>query len=486
MRSTGTLVARNALAMLASQIVTSVLSFIAVPLMARSLGTTGYGNLWLAISVAGFAVLLLDWGQEAYVPIAVAQEPQRAREFLATGLMMRIGLALLIAVPLEAVLRLLGYPVEMRTLVFLMYIAGVVNALATGTMAVVRGLERMAWNAASRIVIDSLHTGLIVLALWLGAKARGVAVVEIVVAMLAVLICGRVIWRLGLWPTRIDLATARQIFRNGPAFILWGGILALQPGLEAVLLSKLGSPEVVGWFGAATRLVTFILFPIFILGGAIGPTLARLRTQDMSAFGQTIRQALRAATLLGAPVAIGTWIFADRGVAFAYGAGFERSAEIVRLLGAYVLPLFANIILGTAIMAGKGRLAWTFWKGGMVLAGAAVSFFLIPFTQARFGNGGLGAAAVTVGAEYVLLTAGLALLPRGLFSLRELTDVVRAFVAAAAMLFVARLLAPAPFAVALIGSVLAYAISLVALGAIGTKDALLLRETMRSGLGRSG
>ncbi|HTO98844.1 MAG TPA: oligosaccharide flippase family protein [Myxococcales bacterium] len=482
---TGTLVARNALAMLAAQAVTSVLSFIAVPLTVRALGTAEYGNLWLATSIVAFAALLFEWGQEGYIPFAVAQDPGKARELLAVTVVLRLLLAVVIAFPLEGVLLLLRYPPQMHVLVFLMYTASVITSVGAGAMAVVRGLERMGSNAAARIVIDSVHTGLIVLALSLGAKARGVALAEIAVGCVAVLVCSRMIWRNKIRPAPFTREAARQVLRRGSAFVLWGSIIALQPSLEAVLLSKLSSADVVGWFGASVRLLAFLLFPAYILGGAIGPTLARLRAQDDAAFARTVRDAVRAALLLGAPVATGAFVFASRGVAFVYGSGFERTADIVRVLSGYVIPLFLNVVLGTAIMSGQRRLAWALWKGAMVVGGAGISLFLIPWAQSAYGNGGLGAAGVTVGAECVLSVVAIALLGRSTFDLREVADVLRALAAAAAMAVAARLLGPTPFAVALLGSLLAYGLALIATGAIGSREAVLLRDSLRaSRLGR--
>ena len=102
----------------------------------------------------------------------------------------------------------------------------------------------------------------------------------------------------------------------------------------------------------------------------------------------------------------------------------------------------------------------------MVVGGGAVSLFLIPWAQSRYGNGGMAAAGVTLGAEFVLSAAAFSLLPRSTFELRELVDVLRAVAAAAVMALSARLLAVTPFAVALTGSVLAYLATLVATGAV--------------------
>jgi hypothetical protein len=150
-----------------------------------------------------------------------------------------------------------------------------------------------------------------------------------------------------------------------------------------------------------------------------------------------------------------------------------------------VLPVFLNISLGTALLASGRQMAWAAWKTGLVVVGAAASFVVIPYFQARTGNGGIGAAWVTVAAEFGMLLAAFVLLPRGIFDSASLGSLLRTLAAAAAMAVVALLLASAPFGLAAAAALLAYGAVLVALGAVDMRDVTLMRETVRGTIGGS-
>jgi O-antigen/teichoic acid export membrane protein len=289
-----------------------------------------------------------------------------------------------------------------------------------------------------------------------------------------------------MWPGPVRLATALELLKGGVPFFLWTSIVALQPSLEAVLLSKFGSTDAVGWFGASSKLTNLLLFPAVILGSALSPTLARLYATDADGFHRAVIGSLRVTLFVGLPVAMGTFLFAGAGVNLVFGAhGYGPAADNLRILAAYILPVFVNITLGTAIIASRRQLAWTLWKGGLVILGAGASAVLISFTQARYGNGGLGASWITAGAEFAMLGAAFRLLPRGSLDASILPDLIRAAVASAAMALPVWLLPDAPFALTFTAAALTYVAVLAAVGGIGARDVSTLRNTFRGALGRS-
>jgi O-antigen/teichoic acid export membrane protein len=489
--SSAHVVVRNAFILLLSQVTTTLLSFVAVPLLTRSLGTTEYGTYWLAFSVASFAVLFVEWGQDALLPLIIAQQSGRAGELLGTSLTLRLLFAIGLALPLEGIMRLLGYPAQTRVVALILYLAVFLTSISNAAMAALRGLERMGWPAVTRVTVEAVYTAALVVAVAMGARLKGIAAVSILVGLLGVGLSVRALIVVGIMPRRFGLSGARRLLSGGAPFVLFGGILALQPSLEAVLLSKFASQEALGWFGASTKLLSVLLFPAFILGGALAPTLARLQATDPAAFQRAVREALRILLLLAAPVATGTYVFATQGVALVFGAhgGFEPSADNLRVLSVYVLPVCIDIALGTVILVCGRRVAWALSKVVMLALGLAASVFLIPFWQARTGNGGLGAAAVTAGTEFGMLAFALALLPRGLVDSSFFAQLLRVVVAGATMPAAAYLLRGTPFGVQLVGALAAYGLALAGIGGIRAQDLSVLRDAFRAriaGPSRSG
>jgi O-antigen/teichoic acid export membrane protein len=475
--NTRVLVARNAFFMLLSQLATTALSFATVPLIARALGSTDYGVWWLGGAIAGVAALFIDWGLDGYIVFAVARSRERAPNLLAAGTLFRLGMGVAIVLPLEGALLLLGYDAKTRIVATLLYFSALVNSIAAGAIAVVRGLERMGGPAAARVGTEVMHTALVFTALALGATITGFAMADVMGAFAGLVFSTRAVMRVKVLPTGASVGIVRELLRGGAPFLLWSSILVLQPALESVLLSKLASHDAVGWYGASIRLVGFLLFPAGVLQTVFMPTLARLHAESGDEYGKTARDSLRVALLVGAPIGVGTFVFAEPGVALVFGSGFAQAATILRALGVYVLVVFVNIALSTILVSSGRTMTWSTMKAAMVAAGAAVSFVVIPYFQQSANNGGLGAAAVTVGAEVTMFVLGLFLLPKGILEKRTLLDAARVFGASAAMALASVL--SAPFAVRIVASLLAYGVTLTALGGVGPREFELLRSTLQ-------
>lgn len=478
--NTGSVVARSVFILLLSQVATNLLSFVAVPLLPRALGTADYGRYWVAMTIAVLGAQLVDWGHEGFLPLAVARAQGRAQELLEGSLTLKLLIGLGLALPLEGLMRLLGYPPRMRLVAFLLYLACVLNVMVRSAMAVLRGLERMGWPGALRVGAEATYTAALVVAVWLGARLEIIAALPIFVTAAALALSARALAPLGTRPWRPRLSAARELLRDGAPFLVWGGVVALQSSVEAVLLSRFGSPEAVGWFGASTKLVGVLLFPASILSSALAPTLGRLHASDGPSFQRAVREGVRASLLLGVPVAAGTFLFADQGVALVFGAGFGPSAANLRILAAYIVLVFVDIVLASALLVCGRRITWALSKAAMLALSVGASVLLIRYWQARSGNGGLGAAAVTAGAELGMLAFALALLPRGLLGSGTLVDLLRALAAGAAMPAATFCLRDTPFGVQLIGALGAYAATLAAIGGIGARDVALLREALRA------
>jgi len=471
--------------MLVSQVATTALSFATVPLIARALGSGDYGTWWLAGAVAGVAALFIDWGLDGYVVLAVARSRERAPELMATSALFRLGVGLLLILPLQGALQLLGYDRNTRIVVFLLYTGSLVSSIAASAVAVVRGLERMGGPALARIGTEVMHTGLIFGALALGAGLKSFAAIEIVGAFVGLALSARAVMRVRVRPAGANLTTAKELLRGGAPFLLWTSILVLQPGLESVLLSKLASHDAVGWYGAAIRLIGFLLFPAGVLQTVFMPTMARLHASNGDEYRQTALDALRVALLLGAPIAVGTFVFAEPGVRLIFGPTFGPAADNLRVLSVYVVVVFLNISLSTIVVSAGRTMTWSIMKAFMVAFGAGASFWSIPYFQHKMGNGGLGAALITVVAEVGMLLLGLLLVPKGLMRGRLALDFLRAAVASAAMWAAGHFLGHLPLGIAMAAALTAYAVALILVGGIGARDLSLVRSTLGGVLNKS-
>jgi hypothetical protein len=99
----------------------------------------------------------------------------------------------------------------------------------------------------------------------------------------------------------------------------------------------------------------------------------------------------------------------------------------------------------------------------------------IPFAQANFGNGAAGAAAITTFTEVFMLVVGLRLLPRGVFAISTLTDVLKCAGAGLAMAGIVWATRDAVLIVPIVLGGLVYAATSLAVGAVSLGDVKLVR-----------
>ena len=407
-------VARNALFLVAGQFATAAISFAVTAALARHLGAEDYGVFYLAATLAQSAFVLADLGQGYYVVGRIAA--QDGDDANASGALFGTGLALRLLVGaamypiLAGVGAILGYGDATRQAISLTVIFFVLGSIGDAVNVVLRGLERMDLEAVLRVASKALVGAALGLAVIADARLPVVLAAQILGAAAAAVVYAFAIRHVAMPRPRLGLPTAASILIGGAPFLLWAVVVNAQPGVDAILLSLLAPPTVIGWHGAAWKLVGILVFPANLLATALYPTLSRLYARCSEGYGDLVEAALRATVLLGFLSAAGTYLFADTAVSLIYGAEvFRPAANNLRLLAAYLPLVFVDITLGTAIMASNAIRPWLVAKLASVLVAAAIAVVLIPASQSALGNGGLGCAAGTIASELWMFFAAMCL-----------------------------------------------------------------------------
>jgi len=474
--SAARVVTRNVLHLLLAQIASMVIAFVVTVRIARHLGPDDYGVLFFSTSFVTLAFILVDLGQTYYVVSAIARDPRRAGVLFGTGMALRLAAAALILLPVWGLARLLGYTEQTRAAIFATFVFSLVSSIGGGFSLVFRGLERMDWDALSGTATKVLYGVTSLAAVSLGAGVVGVIGGQAVGTAMGLVVCVALLARLKVPPPRVERAVAIEILREGSPFLIWSAIVAIHSTMDAILLSKLATERVIGWYGASTRLTQILTLPAGILAGALFPTLSRLFAHSPAGFVAMTRSSLKWMMYVGGLAAAGTLLFATQAVALVYGGkAFGPAADILRVSSVFVLCLFLNFVLGTAIMAAGRQKPWIWVKAVVVLILVVLNVLLIPAAQERLGNGGIGAAAAAASAEVILLAAALVLLPSGTLDLTFGREVGRVVAGAAAMAAVKYAIGDTSIFVGIPLAVTTFAAVMVALGGVRRGDVAGLR-----------
>jgi O-antigen/teichoic acid export membrane protein len=430
----------------------------------RILGPADFGILYLINTVATFAYVFVDWGHGPYIIREVARHPGRTGELLGTVMVVRVVTAAMLILPSVAIGWLLGY--EARTLLYIVAVMLVWVPVYLGLNYgwAFRGAERMEYDAAINVALKLQALVFGVAALASGFGLPGLLVATGISGAGTVFLASRLYHHLHFPKLHVSWAAAKEMMIGGAPMVSMTIGIAIQPYIDVNLLSRLTPTGVLGWYGAAMTFCNSLMAPAAIITSASYPRLS-IVASDREHFAQILQEGFRPLLLVAVLGAVGTFLFAPVAVGIVYSLEkFGPSVSILRMFSLPMMLIFIDMMLTTALVAAgrTGNVAAA--KAASVVIISSLELWMIPFFQARYGNGGLGPLAALAVGEVFMIATNVYLL-RGLVTIGLAWDALRAMAAGAATLAIMRTVGPhglagVPICVALFG-VAAYAVGMI-------------------------
>ena len=122
-----------------------------------------------------------------------------------------------------------------------------------------------------------------------------------------------------------------------------------------------------------------------------------------------------------------------------YGDGpFAHAAPNLEVLGGSILLVCIDVVLGTALIARGKEKPWACMAVAAAFFNPLLNLWAIPWATRVCGNGGVGASWATLLTEVLMMLGALWLMPKGVFSLRNLLCGAKAVVLGVAMVLLLR------------------------------------------------
>lgn len=470
--------ARNFIHLGFGQAVTTVLTIVLNATLAQWLGPSDFGLLFLVMSIAGFGYVLIDWGHGNFIIREAARHPSRAGNLLGSAVALRIVVALVVCPIAVAATWLLGYDVRTRVLTGLLVLAWLPQYLGLSFCWVFRAYERMDRDALLNIVHKMLMLTGSVACLALGGHLLGLTLTWFAAGCITLAVAVFMYRRLHMPTLSATVPTSRELLRDGAPIFAMALAGSIEYVLNANILYKLASPEVVGWYGAAWTIAGTVLAPATILSAAMYPRLSTA-AGDPVEFKRVFSVSFRPLFLLAVLGAVGTYLFAEVPVALIYSLQkFGPSVDILRAFAPVLLLVYVDVLMAMAILAAGKSVKLAIAKAASVVITTGLVFVLVPICQVRFGNGGLGVMyALAIGELQMLVVAGF--LIREAVDGRTVREIFRGLLAGAGTVLLFWLLPPlSPFLAIPLCLVVFGGLSLL-VGAVKRSDVELLQASFR-------
>ena len=428
---------RSAGLVVVARVIVAPISILVNAVAARALGAGDFGLLYQALTFSTFAFLFVEWGQPNVLMAKVATRSAPVGELLGSAIASRVCAAVIAGCIVPSICALAGYHREFILVLSLTMLVATFATVAGACQDVLRGFERAEVAAGSYFGWQLVTAAVVVPTLLLGGGLYGLLTAQIAAAAAGIVVLLKMLPRMQVPRLRVRIDTIKDLWRNGHPFLVFGAVLVSQPLIDAAMLSKLATPQAMGWYGAALKLIGALIFPASALILALYPTLCRLRVESTEAFTSTAAEALYVVAIAVVPLALGCALFPELGIALFGQHSYGPAAGDLRVLAAYVFLVYFSMPIGSCLLAAGRQKPWTVVQAGCLVVSLVLDPPLIHRFQQHGGNGGLGVCVASVISEILVVSGGLALLPAGILPKVPRAKIVRVLVCAAAMAAVA-------------------------------------------------
>jgi O-antigen/teichoic acid export membrane protein len=434
--STESLIARNAAYLMVGQAMSWSLGLVFVLIVPRSVGAYQWGEWSLAWAITGVVSTLAGLGLGTLVIKDVSRDPSRAADYVGAALTS----AVIMAGPFVAIIAgfaaLAHYPTHTRVVIGLVTLAALVMFLATPITSALLALQKMHLNTLGTIISN----GLVSLAAVLLVKLAAVGITTISLAALCGALAAAGVQIYGLrrhtrvWPNLNWRLIGHMIVGGLP---YWGSglFLTVYVWIDSVMLSVMTSTTEVGWYGAATRIISTMGFLPYIITMAVFPALSHGYKHDRGAMGRLAQVSLRLLVSLGLPLVVGTAIVGPKVVLLVFGWAFAPAGMILVVLSLTLLPMFVATLINGFLIAADRQVVWTWVMLASCILNPAINLVSISVFERAYHNGALGAAFALLITDTLIGVAALVLLPHELWTrVRAITPALARAAAAAAIM----------------------------------------------------
>jgi len=351
--------ARGAASSFVYKILYSSFSFLSGLLLARWLGTTGYGAYAYATAWLWFLVPAATVGLETLLVREMAADQVRSawgemRAFLLQAHKIALWVSVALAAGAAAVARLFASQADPRVLATLWMALLILPfmALTRVGQSALQGLHQVARGQFPAFVVQPV----MFVVLLLGSRWLVPAAVTPPGAMRLSLISFAAAWMVLLWilgryfpeQARHARPVPRRLpwFRSVLPLLLFTGMNMVNGQADILLLGMIKGARDAGIYQVANRLAGLISFFLLAAIPALAPEISSLyAARRMDRLQRVITRAVRLIVLASLPVGLTLILFARWFLAHLYGADFAQGARALMILSVAQL---ANVAMGSA------------------------------------------------------------------------------------------------------------------------------------------
>lgn len=424
-------IATNTFALAVTHVICRIISFVLVLAIARHYATEKFGHYTFALSFIELFMVLADLGISKIMVRNVARDPEQSGQLLGALGVLKLLYSLVTFGLIYVFLRILHYSNDIIILTLVFGLRSLFDSFTGLLASLFKGHQRMA-------VLSPIGIGGILLAVGLGFFALKLDLDIIMIALafmissLIQFLCASVIAYVKFTKPVFNFKVKDLLTyaKSAAPFGLGSVFVRIFTRIDTVMLSKLTTMTIVGYYNASYNLIIVLLFLPGTFNEAIYPIMSKFfKTSDRD-FQRTFERSFKYSMLIGIPMATGIFALADQFVLLFYGPRYDMSITALKILAWLIASSFGTFVFTTTLNSANREKLVTISVFFCSLFNITLNLIVIPKWQH------IGASIATLFTELLFFSLSLIFVNKYVFKTSVLKHFVKPVLASASMYYV--------------------------------------------------
>ena len=389
----------NFLSLSISELISKVLQLLVFVYIARIFGSVEFGKFSFGLSFALLVFIFADFGLSTLLVREISRNKKLVNKYVSNSLIIKIFLAILTVIGMYSFLNIFNYPQDTQIITYLLVSFMVVQSFTSVFYSIFRAFEKMHFDALIKILRMFILLPLVFLTTYKGFSLITVTsmfpLTECIILIVTIFITFK---KFGKIKPEFQYEFSKKLLKTASLFCLSFVFTGILLYIDVIMLSKIKTSAEVGIYTAASNLVLALAFIPLMYSNAIFPVLSRFFINSKKTLRFAYEKSFKYMLILGLPLSIGTFIFADKIILLFYGPQYKYSIIALRILAGFIGLRFINTISGTLLASINKQRSRVFSQGSAALINIILNFILIPPL------GFIGAGIATIVSEFIFFT----------------------------------------------------------------------------------
>ena len=460
---------KNTGVMLLANALSPVFSFLIVIFVARFLGVSGLGKFSLVLSIFIIFQTISNLGFAHLITREVSKDKSKASKYLINSFLISLIFTTFTVGVMCLVGYLLNYSDDTTCSIYIISFALIPASLSSICQSICRAFEKYEYVSFSLIGGNLVKAVFGLLVLFNDYGLVELIVVILVSHLVSFLLSLYTAFKcIGTTSYKVDLRVLKWIVKTAPTFALIFIFSTIYWNIDIIMLSKMKGSTEVGFYSAATKLMSaWMIVPITYVT-TLQPLLSVFFMSSYEKFRITCEKSIKYLMVVTIPIAMGTTILAKDLLCLFYKDEFLASTDVLCVLIWTLVPFSAVLVFAHTLIASNNQKIDLRVNVISMVCNVGLNLLLIPKLSY------LGAGIATLISVCIFLSLQYNFIAKHLFTINFIEVAGKSIISATLMGIGMLVLRQAYLPILIFVAVLVYSILLLSLKTFSQSDIQLV------------